>query len=166
MEIYRAIRNKVSQAKEEFYKQRQEQREQLRQRETEHARALIVQLHIETEGTIGDTAIGLARTRRKFPTVNPEFANRFKHVAASNMTQSLDAITERGEIAILDTLKVDDHTRKTILIESLTEARNYWDQRLQKSDLAYDEILMGRRRLTRLSSRLDSLTQGPNEQPK
>lgn len=130
--------------------------EAYRQEEEQYAKELLVYLYVHGESSQSDLAHELSRVSAEFrsPFAN-EFINRMKF---DSQTRSGNLVDEANKVAEGKMLAdIVPQRRLAIQKLALSEAIAFWKSKLELPDLGSDEILVGRRRLTRLSARLEAL---------
>lgn len=160
MEFLGGLRNAFALVRQEVRRRNEEADARLRQREIDETRQMITHMHTFTETAVGALSMDLSGMRRRmYPNASLHFAKSIEEIALAGFVVSADESNEQFEEKLLADLPVGEEERKTIRVDALTQARNYWEEQLKNPDLAFSERMIGRRRLTRLSSRLEMLTQ-------
>lgn len=69
-----------------------------------------------------------------------------------------DTLVETGVQKILEVVRATPQQGNEIRLQALQGAKDFWENRLAQPDLIPDEILLGRRRLIQIASRIENLT--------
>lgn len=158
---------RLLQKKAEISPELQRQKELIRQRvqfeQEELARKRLFELYTKRESTLADA---IAANQKMVPGGNVNM-RRVGYDAGNWAINATGGVLEAGEVNILSIVN-NPERRRSLQLEALDSAKSYWEQTLDKPDQSTNVMMLGRRRLTQISGKLEKLTNPPqsnNSQP-
>lgn len=150
MEFFRHILEKYSAHREQT--ENQTTPEQYRAEELGFAKEMISYIYISGQ-------VNLTSLSNQLNTTTPSSGSAFD--STISQTCSSDQMTEIGIDRILETVGATPEERQTIRSQALQEAKDYWVDRLTQPNLEPNEIMLGHKRITQITEKLDNLNQPP-----
>lgn len=157
MELLGFFRNLLNRESSE---QKQERLARFQREEEDLVREQLVRLYTQRETTLAGTT---ANNQKMVPGGN-EHLRRLSYDAGNFAIGATEDVLEAGGTKILSLID-DSEKRRKIHQEALNAAKIYWDQTLVQPDNPTDVVMLGRRRLTQITQRLEEFTRPP-EAPK
>ena len=132
-----------------------------RQEEEDYAADSLYYLYVTGEMRISNSALKMQRNSSQYPDVDLLLRNRIRSESSSRLAGFHDELMEVTGERLLDTAAVNDPLRRSqIKIEALRRAKSFWEEELNLPDLTIDQIMLGRRRLTQITSKLEQIDPG------
>lgn len=123
----------------------------------ELAKQTLVKLYTSRESTLADLATDTHQSR-------DVDSRRFAYDMGTRFNKLTGDVLEAFEAQVLSSVN-GSQRRHDLRIEALNSAKVYWEKTLVRPDNPSDLIMLGRRRLTQITQRLEEFTRPP-EAPK
>lgn len=139
-------------------------REHYRASELAYGEELIRHIYITGQVNLSSLPGNLKELGEPSSSQAKETIRRIKFGATTIHSRFSDQVAELGVDKILKIVGATPEEGKRIRSQALQEARDYWVDRLTQPDLTPNEVLLGRRRVTQLTEKLDKLNKPPSTQ--